>query len=585
MSNRNNPYNQDPDQRTVGSISGFDIITTQTEEGANPTSDHDYTIIDLELLLRAVRKMFNPEYLDQIEELIFKHVHDLNNPHQLDLEKLNTNVVQELYKVWKDKGNVGTREQFLKVIFQYVKIADIETALKGKAYDEITSVKGVASMLEQHNTSMEAHDILFGNLFPGKEVRFDPSFGIKAYLGLPHNAAVTRNSPMHVISANGVLEEVPANTLVPDYSLGAAALPVFGATTNKILHSEAFADTNLYRCTNGSIATSDVYPDIRNAGAFSKVFLEKNTADASWHCIEYIGANITTVVNQYYTVSCFVKPYGRTAVGIQVPSDAVGTEFPFVQFDLAENKVFWHTEVANIFGRCYPLYTGWYRIQLTFKAVKAVKLVPRLYSLDIYDGDQTFEGINGAGFALFGLMCTETGYITPYIPTTGREASIAATTLSVPISSEWYNASQGTFVLDLEHHNTIALERNHDILSVANGTASISLNIKYPPGYRDRVYFQAYSTTGTSLTSMWSASDTRHRLSAIYTYSPKRHLAATYGDISATDTVQAIQGSPTNLYIGINRTGTNQLDGYFYGIDYYPFTCEEDHVKFFRGEI
>lgn len=578
-------YKSNSDQRSVGSISGWDEITTKDPEtGEIPRSDHRYTIIDLEIMLRAVRKMFNPDYLIKIEEMIYRHAHDTDNPHQIDLADLNTDVVNELYLTWKEEGYTGTREQFLKVLFQYVEIADIETCLKGEAYDKLTPVKGVAEMLRVHNESEDSHDILLNKIFPGSEILNDPSYAIKGYLGLPHDIVAVRSTKMWVVSATGILKELAANTLEEDYSLGNAAFPIFGQVTNLALGSESLSST-YYKVYSGSISRSSIHPDMRNTSIGCQTFFESKTSNPVFHGLEYIHTGITTETGKYYTISYFVKAHGRHCCGISVPEACVNTEYPFVHFNLETEQVFLHDEVNNIFGYIYPVYTGWYRVQMTFKATGASTLKFRIYPLDIHDGDFSYNGLGEIGICIFGVQCTQTEYITPYVPTTTATASISGTSLRIPISSDWYSPTQGTFVLDYKPHHTHPTSVNKTLFTVANGTSSISLSIRYPSGYNNRLYFNATAQDNTQLTSFWSIKDeARMRSTCVYAYSPTKHLGATYGSIVEKTVSKNIRNDPAYFYLGTNRSLGEHLNSYIYGIDYYPTMCEAGHVPFFRGE-
>ena len=143
--------------RVLGNISGFDELTTLTDRGQIPTSDHYHTKNDLFLLLKEIRDIFKPEYLEELEEIIQRHVQDYNNPHNTTLIKMGTSVLQELYLLWLKSGHTGEREDFIKQLFQYVEIADIDTTLQGESLNKVTSVRGGKEFLNKHNTDPDAH--------------------------------------------------------------------------------------------------------------------------------------------------------------------------------------------------------------------------------------------------------------------------------------------------------------------------------------------------------------------------------------------------------------------------------------------
>lgn len=90
--------------RVLGNISGFDELTTLTDKGQIPTSDHYHTKNDLFHLLKEIRDIFKPEYLEELEEIIQRHIQDFNNPHHTTLIKMDTSVLPRIIfvvvKIW-----------------------------------------------------------------------------------------------------------------------------------------------------------------------------------------------------------------------------------------------------------------------------------------------------------------------------------------------------------------------------------------------------------------------------------------------------------------------------------------------------
>ena len=66
--------------RVLGNISGFDELTTLTDRGQIPTSDHYHTKNDLFLLLKEIRDIFKPEYLEELEEIMVIPMLNDGNP-------------------------------------------------------------------------------------------------------------------------------------------------------------------------------------------------------------------------------------------------------------------------------------------------------------------------------------------------------------------------------------------------------------------------------------------------------------------------------------------------------------------------
>lgn len=566
----------------VGTLSQWDKFTTRTIDDKIPVSDHEYTIEDLFSLLNTLRRSFDANVIEEIEDLLHKHRHDFNNPHRVDLDKMNTSVVQELYKLWIEKGNQGSREDFLKVLFQYIIIADIETTRAGDAYDQVTSVKGVATVLEDHNTDANAHEAMWAKLFPGSRVDAVPSYAIHGFIGFPCDVSVSRNSPMWVLNAVGQLEQIPANTLAADYSLGNAAFPIFSAHTNLLVESENFFDTSKFSISNATIVRSSSISNLRDQNQMSLELIETVTPGSTIHGIT-VTQSIQTAANTYYVISAFVRPKGRTCAGLAV-STGVGGAYPFAQFDLENQFVFVNDTVKErIQGHVLKLYNGWYRIWMVVKSVSAAEMSPKLYSLDIYDGDMHHQGQANVGLAVFGISVTQGETIPPYIPSSGSRGILAATTVSTNASS-WYRKNEGTVVITATNIHGVTLDRSHELYTLGAGTSAIALTARFPAGHKDRCYFSAYANGNSQIMNAWSEASDRFWVIAVHGYSNVEHVTGTWGTPVTSGASISVNPNVTTLYLGCDRYGGNQLNGYIKSIVYYPSKCTEDNLRFFRCE-
>lgn len=600
-----------PGQRPVGVLSGWDKITTQEAAGTVPTGDHQFTIPDLIQVVRSFREEFHPKRLAEIETLIRKHTAREDNPHKLDLSDLNTSVLQELYKLWLAEGYTGTREDFLKVIFQYVKIADIPTTRKGEAYDQVVSVKGLWTVVNDHDKNPDAHEAIWDKLFPGEPVRSIPTFTIKAYLGLPHDAKVKRVGPMHVITPMGTLQEVPENKLEPDYGTGEAAFPVFGKVTNLVEESENFDDKTRFLIRNAKLARNAAVLSIRDDTQPSIALLETMSATPVKHELRYISENIRIQAGTYYTVSLFVSPLGRDCFGIDIldssgkrsgtfgfhgskllPFDqgtftsATGSSYRSVQFRCSDEKVFINANATNMTGYIYPLYNGWYRLQVTFRANASIPLGVSLYTLDIYDGDAIHEGIEGLGMAVFGLTVTEGPFLPPYIPSlNGRCGFINPTTVEIPVDT-WYRNDAGTIVTELSNQAIdCQLTDSCEIYNIANSIVDITAVGRVPIGHNNRAFMAGYNDANATIASNWTKSSKRNWINVVHGYNYSEHLfGGPEGDTIIVPTKRQLNPNGNVLYLGCSRYLSNQLNGYIKSFTFYPEECTVGNIKFFLGE-
>lgn len=568
--------------RSIGTLADWELATTNSPEvDSVPTSEHDYTLADLYVLLREIRDLFKPEHLEYVEGLITKHINDFQNPHRTDLAKMGSSVLQELYNLWLSEGNSGTREEFLKILFQYVKIADLLTTIAGTARDQVPSVKGVATVVSLHNENPEAHDAIFSKFFPGEELQYPPTYVLDAFVGLPRDVVVTRNSPITYIDALGILKESPINTLPTDFTYGEAMFPLFGDLTNEFLYSED--PSNAYwEKINGTVELSTAILTPRR-DSFAFVFKESNTVEPVEHILKP-SANMTVAVNEVWAITLFVEPAGRPCFGIRIP-ESIGGSYPYVHFDL-ENLEYFINDGADktaITARIKKLASGMVRICMLFKAKSAGSFTPEFYPIDILSGDANYSGNGQLGSAIFGLQMSKCNELPPYIPSYGTKGILSKTLVAVPLGT-WFDPTKGTFVFEISNTIPMNYPASKELYSVGTPT-QISLNGRFPASHNNRFYFTGYNAANTSFFTKWALACLRDYLTVIHGYSAtKQNVGFFEGDPIETNVTQPVNPNVTTLYLGSNRFGNNPFNGWLKRVIYHPYLCTVDNIHFLLGE-
>lgn len=580
--------------RVLGSLSGWDLITTNTEGGKIPTSDHEYTEQDLFVLLKKLKNNLDEDHIFEIEELILKHIADENNPHKVDLSKMNTSFIQELYKLWLANGYEGSREEFLKQLFQYITIADIETTLRGEALDQVTSVKGVATLVDVHNTDENAHLNMFSKLFPGEEIQSIPTLGIHGFIGIPSHVNITRSGTLNIVDKTGFIRTLASNTLDCDFTFQDGAFPIFDANKNYLTDSINFNNTSKYTVTNASVSKSTFVPHMSNPNDTAWFLQETAGSNPLIHSIKpATGVSVTS--GETYNVSFFCYPVARTCCGIKIPTAVIGNQYSFVHFDFVTGDMFINDTVdkTKLNGGFTRLPNGWYRCWITVTAVASTTLIPEIYPLDIYDGDFTYPGVAGAGMCIFGMQVSDGILPPPYIESNGSAGVLNKTTITIPLKhavSDWYRYDQGTFVTEVTNvPYGFSPKVNHQIYTVADGSANIGLDCRFPPNNAGRTYVAAYNDSNQSLYGLWSTRCNKTHVTIVQSYdgNKKQHLFGYYDETlwykQQVVTTQ-VNSKCTTLYLGCSRYNTNCLNGYLKSFCYYPAMCTIDNIKFFLGE-
>lgn len=584
-------------QRVIGSISGWDKLTTSKLGNQEiPTSDHDYTIADLYLKLKELLVIFDKDQMTYLEELVTKHVNDFNNPHRTNLAHLNTSVFKELYNTWLEYGNEGTEEDFLKIIFQYVKIADWTTTEKGEKLDEVPSVYTANKLVVEHNLNENAHENLIESLFPGEEVTTRPTFAVHGFLGMPQSATVERNSTIRYIDKDGYLNIAEKNEIPSDYSFEEPSFPIFGRVSNLIGESEDITNTTYYTLMNTTIKNSTYVADITDPTKKAKMVVESSDTTNKEHLIGYLPG-ITVAQGSIYTVSAFVYPVNRTCFGMKFGSEIMGDD-TYINFDFETKKVFIPSTAGNsetesvIEGNMCELSSGWYRVYATIKTPKAGKIYPKFYPLDIYDGDFNYKGNGESGFCITGISVTESNMVAPYVKSTnGTSETLEPTYITVDASS-WYNGEKGTVVASVRNMPNMITNVTKYIYSFGKSANAVSLVARYIPTRKNVVYitannanievFRKFTNASTNLDTTivesFNTSEVTVGSDNTFTTNDNEKVYYTTEPIS-----RVVDPTATTLKIGVGFGGTNFLNGYLYKLVYYPTKCNEKQVKFLLG--
>lgn len=393
---------------------------------------------------------------------------------------------------------------------------------------------------------------------------------------------VTRDSPMWIINSRGLLEELANDTIAPDYSTGVPAFPIFDTCTNMIGESENIAHTTYWSLTSATVQTSSTIYSFRDTPI--KVLLETPTTDPVLHALTYKATNITQEKDAWYTISFFVTPQGRSAVGLKVTSNPESI-YPWVHFDLPSGKIFTEDLASNIYGTCYPLFDDWYRCQVTFKATQTGKVAFQIYPLDIYDGDMVYEGMENLGIGLFGIMVTKTPYLTPYIPSSdGTTNTIQPTILKIQLKPSWWNKQASTLVVNVTNVGVNAkLSRAATIFEVGSST-QIAMSASFPVGHDNRVFLANYNNNNMMIAYKWMEASTRTWATILQGFEGLQHVfGSTENDALTMEASSNVNQYPEYLYVGCTRYGTNQLNGFIRSLSYYPCILHPDNMPFFTG--
>ena len=579
--------------RVLGSISGWDRITTDEAEDNThiPSNDHEYTLPDLYLQLRDLINKLDPEKIEYLIKLISEHINDKDNPHKTTLDKMGTSVIKELYKLWLEKGYIGSEEIFIKQLFQYVKIADLDTTREGQAIDQIPSVFSAATLIKDHNESIDVHENLLAAMFPGTDLQGPPTYSIIGNIGrIPlTDAIVERSGIQYVVNSFGVLEKVEENELKPDWSYGEPGYPIFAAYSNQIKYSEDLSNS-IYSSFFGTLEVADF---VNSPISLDKnvYFFKEDTSIDSFHRVSVHG---DFEQDHVYTFSCYVYPVNRAACGLNLNNEISDDLYNHIGFDFISESVHIneHANKERISGGINKLPSGWYRVWITFKPTKDINSTIDICPLDIYDGDLTYDGNGESGICIFGVQLSETPTVAPYLPTNGKIASCGNTNLSIKTSDKWFNPTQSTIVVSVSNIPAVAnTTGNQQYVYKVSGldndkVTKVTMLGRYYTGAEQKPYFVIYNDRQQTKTVL-GETNTLYKSIFVQSYS-NIDKTACFGYLNGEPSEQTLQ-YPINeiidtIYLGSDSNVNHYLNGYLFEFIYYPFKANTEQIKFFFGD-
>ena len=370
--------------------------------------------------------------------------------------------------------------------------------------------------------------------------------------------------PATYINSSGYVTSATDNQPRFDYNptaLTCNGLLIEESRSNLMKYSSDFA--NAFWSTQRASISSDaaVAPD--NTSTADKL-VEDTTATNS-HQV-YSGAFGTAAT---YTFTVFAKAAGRSTLQIQQES---GGNSKFLLSGSGTATALGANTVSIT-----QLGNGWYRCSTTFTATGAF-----IVYLQLNDGTTTFYTGNGvSGIYLWGAQLEVGAFPTSYIPTTSaaltRNADVA--TMTGTNFSDWYNASEGTFVATSIPSESGVAGVLKGIVTVSDGTESNTIRL----AYRGAGTF-AYQSVVSSSTIVndtpspaWTTGTTYKMCGA---YILNSYASAVNGNTNTLDTSATV---PTVDRCTLGALGSNiqPLNGHLRYLAYYPQRLTNAEVQAF----
>ena len=583
--------NDNRHQKITGVLSGF---TYNTENELLGVDTNSLSVDDLLILLKKLIRLFDPKRFQYFEDILNKHIVNYKNPHKTTLDQLTTSVLNELYLVWKefDPNNTGTIDDFVRVLFQNVVVANIEDTLEGTSTNKVTSVAGVVALINKHNEDPNAHYNLLNNLFPGDEIIAPPEFSLLADIGNDMHVSVEGPATTYV-GPNGYIYTTENNTIPVDYSFLVPMFSIWESRTNLITDSCNFESPG-WVATNivGTQKNVALYNPFANIVNYVTDFVEVESTYPVSHDITYETFPVT--IGQTYTISVYGSYIegGREVIGIRVPTE-YGGEYNGVRYSLLDDDdtYFLHEgmdskshaieEVGKLaFGKIFVY---------SFKALKTGNCSCIIWGSDLIDGDGTHIGVsNRPVFRLYAVQVEKGLGRSPFIYTSGttktREGIYIYKEIETSPLEEWFNPYSGTIVCQCQIPQNITTNNTRVIYGLGTINNDAAFTISFPMNHERRAYFEVRDISNIS-TGIWSTPGNTSINYGTYVQSyaldASSYLIASNLNDNKEMSILNMKDDTTHIFIGCDRTKSRQLNGYIRSLVYYPFKVSPLQATYF----
>jgi hypothetical protein len=359
-------------------------------------------------------------------------------------------------------------------------------------------------------------------------------------------------------NSGGLIEIVNANLPRFDYdpvTLAPKGLLIEEARTNVLQRSQEFDDVIWVKTRSSVTANATTSPD-------GTVNADKLVEDA-------------TAANNHFTSQSFIS----TAIAYTFTVYAKAAERGYITL--------FNSTVAS--GRCFDLITGvvgvasgttptastitdvgngWYRCSITVTATAASN-VWRINVMASNSASTAYNGDGTSGIFIYGAQLEAGAFATSYIPTVASQVTRNADVVSMTGTnfSDWYNASDGTFVVEgsVQFGTTRYLIGGSASQRLVYGTSSGSLGI--------------YDGTNVVNVAGGVAGQT---FKIATSYGNAFGLAASLnGSVVAKGSYSGAFSVLTSIGIFSTNVGTATASGYAKKIYYYPLQLTDSEVRAF----
>lgn len=627
-------------------VSGFGHYST---DRIDPGTDQEILLTPQDLLIkiREIRNYLNDKKYSDTLKTIEEHIQNLDNPHQMSLDKFVQDIGDVLYEEYVDRGGTAEKSLFFNSLFQVLRVVTQEE-LRDKNLvlpdNVLLSVAGARSFLTAHETDRNAHQELLDQIFVGTPTQ-DPIFGIMGYFGVSQkflesyqldiSVSPLRSSsqeeyrvPYSYVNQGGYIEYCESIRDLPvDYTYREGMLPCFGRRTNYITSSQVFTAINEEELDVPSSQTKYVHRNLKNILPDAETAPDKSiTASAIFsyydiepkdHSLVVKDVGLPNGVPRTFSIyaksdSCRYlalryKDYSSSLTTIDSPIYVAGI------YDLKKGTCLTINPLNRYRAEIVRLANGWCRCCLSMYSEYGQESD---MEITFFKGDNTedftFQANSELLGYLWGMQYEEGNNASPYIPTEGTYRYRDGIRIIVPTQ----NMLTDRPGLAGSALNTWSFTMDAEYLSPVNlfdDEASIRPVVCFYEKVEDRNIseFVGHAATTIEIRSAKTTDITtysRIRVGSVYAHMATAQLVFPAVNDQYTQLVFGIDNNnilykvgandaiimentadanewikPWYMFIGCDKFG-NFLEGYMKSVILYSYCVSADEANFLTGE-
>lgn len=333
--------------------------------------------------------------------------------------------------------------------------------------------------------------------------------------------------------------------------------------TNLLLRSEEF-DNSIWIKSDATVTANAVLsPD----GTVDADFLVEGTSAATTHGF-YRSATLTA---GSHTLSIYAKAGTRSWLWLVCTAAANAGAY----FDLATGTV--GAVSSGYSASIAPAGNGWYRCSITFTAT-AASWFPNVF-LATGNNGAVYTGDGTSGIYIWGAQLEAGAFATSYIPTVASQVTRTAdvATITGANFSQWYNQSEGTFVVEGSVYSTGISGNRKSLLAATEGNFNNSVLVSVLSGTTASGGIRSGGVQQAD-TSVASAISANTVFKMAFAVKADNFALCVNGGAVVTDTSGAMLSNATLLDIGygpqnsagLTNTAGDYLNSHIRSIKYFP---------------